>query len=107
MVILRFVLDLFSFFCFSNVGCHEFIQQQNLCEFCCFLLLCPICKSLKIGMTYGDRALLKSYLCPDLKEGSEQVKLIFCTIYRYFIAVIPCLLQCVADNFAHNLRIRF
>lgn len=25
-------------------------------------------------MTYGDRALLKAYLCPDIKEGSEQVR---------------------------------
>jgi hypothetical protein len=25
------------------------------------------------GLTYAERNLLRSYLCPDIREGSEQV----------------------------------
>jgi hypothetical protein len=30
--------------------------------------------SVAAGLSYGERALLRSYLCPDIKEGSEQVR---------------------------------
>eukprot|EP01032_Pedospumella_encystans_P011289 gene11289-13134_t len=52
-------------------------EQQNLLRKCYtelegFSKFLTAMAALKYGMTYGDRALLKSYLCPDLKEGSEQ-----------------------------------
>ena len=100
MVILHFVFNFLSVL--ASLVCFFKIITQMFSD-CCV----RYANLLKIGMTYGDRALLKSYLCPDLKEGSEQVKLMFCTIYRYCIALISCLLQCVADNFAHNFYIRF
>ena len=58
-----------------------FVNTIKSLSILCFSVIvvsdwCSACNSIKIGMTYGDRALLKSYLCPDLKEGSEQVKYI-------------------------------